>query len=101
VLQGALGLLTVFFSLVIGNVGATVVMVPMSINIALAAGGNPLAFALLAALSASNNFLSQSNPVLSMIAGPAGYRPRDLWRTGAPLTLGYLVITVIGVNLMF
>ena len=56
---------------------------------------------MLAALSASNNFLSQSNPVLSMIAGPAGYRPRDLWRTGAPLTLCYLVITVIGVNIMF
>jgi di/tricarboxylate transporter len=101
VLQGALGLLTVFFSLVIGNVGATVVMVPMSINIALAAGANPLGFAMLVALSASNNFLSQSNPVLSMIAGPAGYRPRDLWRTGAPLTLCYLVITVVGVNLMF
>jgi di/tricarboxylate transporter len=101
VLQGALGLLTVLFSLVIGNVGATVVMVPMSINIALAAGANPLGFALLVALCASNNFLSQSNPVLSMIAGPAGYRPRDLWRTGAPLTLCYLVIAVIGVNLMF
>jgi di/tricarboxylate transporter len=101
VLQGALGLLTVAFSLVIGNVGATVIMVPMSINVALAAGDNPLAFALLAALSASNNFLSQSNPVLSMIAGPAGYRQRDLWRTGAPLTLCYLVIAIIGVNLMF
>jgi di/tricarboxylate transporter len=101
VLQGALGLLTIAFSMVIGNVGATVIMVPMSINVALAAGDNPLAFALLAALAASNNFLSQSNPVLSMIAGPAGYRPRDLWRTGAPLTLCYLVITITGVNLMF
>jgi di/tricarboxylate transporter len=101
VLQCAIGMLTVAFSLVIGNVGATVIMVPMSINIALAAGANPLAFAMLAALSASNNFLSQSNPVLSMIAGPAGYRQRDLWRTGAPLTLCYLVITVVAVNIMF
>ena len=101
VLQCAVGLLTIAFSLVIGNVGATVIMVPMSINIALAAGDNPMGFALLAALSASNNFLSQSNPVLAMIAGPAGYRQRDLWRTGAPLTLCYLVITVIAVNIMF
>ena len=89
------------FSLVIGNVGATVVMVPMSINIALAAGGNPMAFAMLVALSASNNFLSHSNPVISMIAGPAGYRPRDFWRTGAPLTLLYLLITLAAVNVMF
>ena len=101
VIQACVALFTTLLTLVVGNVGATVVMVPMSINIALAAGGNPLAFAMLAALSASNNFLSQSNPVLSMIAGPAGYRQRDLWRTGAPLTLCYLVITIIGVNLMF
>jgi di/tricarboxylate transporter len=101
VLQGAMALLTVSFSLVIGNVGATVIMVPMSINIALAHGDDPLQFALLAALSASNNFLSQSNPVVSMIAGPAGYRQRDFWRTGAPLTICYVVITVIAVNLMF
>ena len=100
-LQAAIGLLTIAFSLVIGNVGATVVMVPIAINVALAASGNPLAFAMLVALSASNNFLSQSNPVLSMITGPAGYRPRDLWRTGAPLTLCYLLITLVAVNLMF
>jgi di/tricarboxylate transporter len=78
-----------------------VVMVPMAINVALAAEGNPMAFAMLVALCASNNFLSQSNPVLAMIAGPGGYRPRDLWRTGAPLTLAYLVITLVAVNLMF
>ena len=100
-LQAALGLLTIVFSLVIGNVGATVVMVPMAINVALASGSSPLAAAMLVALSASNNFLTQSNPVLSMISGPAGYRPRDMWRTGAPLTLFYLVITLVAVNLMF
>jgi di/tricarboxylate transporter len=100
-LQLAIALLTVAFSLVIGNVGATVVMVPMAINIALAANADPRAFAMLVALSASNNFLSQSNPVVSMIAGPAGYRPRDFWRTGFPLTLAYIAITLVAVNLMF
>ena len=101
VLQAAIGLLTIAFSLVIGNVGATVVMVPMAINVALASGSSPLAAAMLVALSASNNFLTHSNPVLSMVAGPAGYQPRDMWRAGAPLTLGYLVITLVAVNLMF
>ena len=100
-LQAALGLLTIAFSLVIGNVGATVVMVPMAINVALASDSSPLAAAMLVALSASNNFMTQSNPVLSMISGPAGYRPRDMWRTGALLTLLYLVITLVAVNLMF
>lgn len=101
VIEAAVGLLATAFALVIGNVGATVVMVPMAINVALAAGGNPLAFALIVALSASNNFLSVSNPVLAMVTGPAGYGPRDLWRTGAPLTLVYLALVLLIVNLMF
>lgn len=100
-LEAAVGLLATAFALVIGNVGATVVMVPMAINVALAAGGNPTAFALVVALSASNNFLSVSNPVLAMVTGPAGYRPRDLWRTGAPLTLLYLAVVLVMVNLLF
>jgi di/tricarboxylate transporter len=100
-LQAAVGVLTIGFSLVIGNVGATVVMVPMAINVALASGSSPLAAAMLVALSASNNFLTHSNPVLSMISGPAGYQPRDMWRAGAPLTLGYLLVTLVAVNLMF
>ncbi|HEX4854700.1 SLC13 family permease [Arenimonas sp.] len=101
VLEAAVGLLATAFTLVIGNVGATVVMVPMAINIALAVGGNPVAFALVVALSASNNFLSVSNPVLAMVTGPAGYRPRDLWRVGAPLTLVYLGVVLLVINLMF
>ncbi|KFN43559.1 SLC13 family permease [Arenimonas oryziterrae] len=100
VFQLAICLLTTAFGLVIGNVGATVVMVPMAINVGLAADGNPTAFALLVALSATNNFLSHSNPVMSMISGPAGYRPRDLWRTGLPLTAIYLLIALLTVNLM-
>jgi di/tricarboxylate transporter len=100
VLEIAIGLLASGFALVIGNVGATVVMVPIAINMALAASGNPAAFALLAALAASNNFLTPSNPVLAMISGPAGYRPRDFWRTGLPLSLLYLVITLLAVNLV-
>jgi di/tricarboxylate transporter len=100
-LEAAVGLLATAFALVVGNVGATVVMVPMAINVALAAGGSPIAFALVVALSASNNFLSVSNPVLAMVTGPAGYRPRDLWRTGGPLTLLYLAVVLLVVNLIF
>ncbi|GIX37053.1 MAG: cation transporter [Silanimonas sp.] len=99
-LEFALGLLTALFGLVVGNVGATVIMVPMAINLALAGGGNPASFALIAALSASNNFLSASNPVLAMVTGPAGYTPRDYLRTGLPLMLVYLVIVVAAVNVL-
>jgi di/tricarboxylate transporter len=100
-LQLALGLLTTAFSLVISHVGAAIVMVPLAINIALAAGGNPTAFALIVALSASNNFMTASNPVISMITGPAGYTGKELWKVGAPLSLAYSLIAVLMVNLLF
>ena len=96
-----LGLLTTAFSLVISHVGATIVMVPLAINLALAVGGDPTGFALIVALSASNNFITASNPSISMITGPAGYTPGDMWRVGGPLTLVYTAIVVVAVNLMF
>lgn len=101
VLELAIGVLTTLFSLVISHVGATIVMVPMAINLALAAGGNPTAFALIVALSASNNFMTASNPIISMITGPAGYNGKEMWRVGGPLAVVYIVITVIAVNVMF
>lgn len=101
VLEFAVAVLTGAFSMVISHVGAAIVAVPLAINLALASGGNPTAFALIAALSASNNFITQSNPVMSMIAGPGGYRPRVLWQIGVPLSLMYSVIVVTMVNLLF
>jgi di/tricarboxylate transporter len=97
----ALALFTTAFSMVISHVGATIVLVPLAINLALAVGGNPTAFALIVALSASNNFVTASNPSVSMITGPAGYSARDMWRSGGPLTLVYTVIIVAMVNLLF
>ncbi|MET1022889.1 MAG: SLC13 family permease [Pseudoxanthomonas sp.] len=101
VLEIAIALLTTAFSLVISHVGATIVMVPMAISLALAAGGNPTAFALITALSASNNLMTASNPVISMITGPANYTARQMWRVGGPLSLIYTVVVVGMVNLMF
>ena len=100
-LQLAVAVLTMLFGMVMSNVGATVVMVPLAINIALATGAKPAAFAMLVALSASNNFVTASNPVVAMIAGPGGYRTREIWKVGGLLSLGYLIIVMIGVNLLF
>ena len=96
-----LALLTTAFSLVISHVGATIVVVPLAINLALAVGGNPTAFALIVALSASNNFMTASNPSISMITGPAGYKARDLWRVGLPLSLIYTAVIVLMVHLLY
>ena len=100
-LEVLLALMASAFSLVTSHVGATIVLVPLAVNLALAAGGNPTAFALIVALSASNNFMTATNPVISMITGPAGYTQRELWRVGLPLALIYTVVIVAMVDVLF
>ena len=99
--QAAIAVLTTLFGLVVTNVGATVLMVPMAINVALTVGGNPTIFAMVVALSASNNFVTVSNPTLSMIAGPGGYSGMDLIKVGLPLTALYIAVMLVMVNLVF
>ncbi len=102
VLQLCLAVLTIVFGLVMSNVGATVMMVPIAISVAVATGGNPAAYALLVAVSSSNTFLiSAGHPALMMVTGPGGYKSRDFLRVGAPLTVVMLVVTLVVINLMF
>ncbi|MFT3897976.1 MAG: SLC13 family permease [Thermomonas sp.] len=101
VLEAAIAVLTSIFAAMIGNVGSTIVMVPLAINLAIASNGNPTVFALVAALSGSNNIVTMSNPVIAMIAGPAGYTTTRLLRVGLPLVLAYIALTVLAVNLMY
>ncbi|OOG54207.1 SLC13 family permease [Rhodanobacter sp. B05] len=102
VLQLCLAVLTLLFSQMMSNVGATVMMVPIAISVAVATGGNPAAYALIVAVSSSNTFLlSAGHPALMMVTGPGGYKGKDFLRVGAPLTLVVLVVTLVVVNLMF
>jgi len=101
-LQASLAILTLLFSQVMSNVGATVMMVPIAISVAVATGGNPSAYALIVAVSSSNTFLlSSGHPALMMVTGPGGYRGKDFLRVGIPLTLLVLVVTLVAINLMF
>lgn len=102
ILQACLGILTLLFSQVMSNVGATVMMVPIAISVAVATGGNPSAYALIVAVSSSNTFLlSSGHPALMMVTGPGGYKSRDFLRVGLPLTALVLAVTLVAVNLMF
>jgi di/tricarboxylate transporter len=98
-LQAVVAILSLLFAQVVSNVGATVMMVPMAINVALASGGNPAVYALVVAVSTSNAFiLPSANPVIMIVSGPGGYRSRDFLRVGVPLTLLLLVILLVSVN---
>ncbi len=101
-LQAVIAVLALFFSQIVSNVGATVMMVPMAVNIAIASNGNPAIYALIVAISTSNTFIiASANPVLTLVAGPGGYRSKDFLRVGLPLTLLLLVVMLVAVNLTF
>lgn len=100
VLQIALALLATAFTLMMSNVGATVLLVPIAINVALATGANPAVYALIVALTASNAFILPTHPVNALIMGPGGYRVADFARVGGLASLLFIVVVLVMVNLV-
>lgn len=100
-LQAGLAVLATAFTLVMSNVGATVLLVPLAVSIALASGGDPAVFALTVAISTSNSFLIPTHQVNALIMGPAGYRVIDFVRSGGVMTILFLIVSMAGLNLFF
>ncbi len=92
VLQLYVAVLATVFTLVISNVGATVLLVPLAVNIAVMSGGDPAVFALTVGLATSNSFLIPTNQVNALIVGPGGYRVADFLRAGSVMTVLYLIV---------
>jgi len=101
VVQIVLATLATLFTLVMSNVGATVLLVPIAINIALATGGNPAIYALLIALATSNAFILPTHPVNALIMGPGGYKVKDFVRVGGVMSIIYMVVMLAGLNMVF
>ena len=100
-LQAVIALLATVFTLVMSNVGATVLLVPLAVSIALAAGGDPAIFALTVAISTSNSFLIPTHQVNALIMGPARYRVADFMRAGGGMTLLFLLVSISMMNLIY
>ncbi|MCP5141632.1 MAG: SLC13 family permease [Gammaproteobacteria bacterium] len=101
VIQLAVAMLATFFTLVMSNVGATVLLVPLAVNIAIGVGANPAVFALTVAIATSNSFLIPTHQVNALIMGPAGYRVPDFMKAGGIMTVLFLTVMMIMMNLVF
>jgi len=99
--QIVIAVLATVFTLVMSNVGATTILVPIAISIALATGANPTMYALIVALSTSNSFILPTHQVNALIIGPGGYRVADFVRAGGGMTVIFLVVMLTVVNLVF
>ncbi|MBZ0104884.1 MAG: SLC13 family permease [Sulfuricella denitrificans] len=101
VLQLAIAVLATLFTLVMSNVGATVLLVPLAVNIAIGAGANPAVFALTVALATSNSFFLPTHQVNALIMGPAGYKVADFIRAGGIMTLLFITVMMVMLNLIY
>lgn len=101
VIQAAVAVLATFFTLVMSNVGATVLLVPLAVNIAIGAGADPAVFALTVAIATSNSFLIPTHQVNALIMGPGGYRVPDFMRAGGIMTILFLVVMMVMMNIIF
>jgi di/tricarboxylate transporter len=101
VIQAAIAVLATFFTLVMSNVGATVLLVPLAVNIAIGVGASPALFALTVALATSNSFLIPTHQVNALIMGPGGYRVPDYMKAGGIMTILFLVVMLAMLNLIY
>lgn len=106
VLQAAVAVLATFFTLVMSNVGATVLLVPLVVSLAAAAEAqgipaDPRVFALTVAIATSNSFLIPTHQVNALIMGPGGYRVKDFMRAGGVMTVLFLVVSLTMLNIVF
>ena len=100
-IQVALAVLATIFSLVMSNVGATTILVPIAVSIALATGASPTMYALIVALSTSNAFILPTHQVNALIMGPGGYRVSDFIRVGTPMSIIFIVVMLTMINIVF
>lgn len=101
VIQSSIAILSTFFTLVMSNVGATVLLVPLAVNIAIGAGANPAVFVLTVAIATPNSFLIPTHQVNALIMGPGGYRVPDFMKAGGIITVLFLTVMMLMMNLVF
>jgi di/tricarboxylate transporter len=90
-----IAVLATLLGLVLSNVGATVLLVPVVVELAKQVGGDPRAFALIAALAASNLFIIPTHPANTLVMGPGHYGTRDFLRAGSIISILYIIVVVL------
>ncbi|MCC5810460.1 MAG: SLC13 family permease [Ectothiorhodospiraceae bacterium] len=98
-IQLAIALLTTAFTLTVSNVGATVLLIPLAVNVAVGVDADPAQFAMIVAIAASNAFFLPTHQVNALLMGPGGYRVKDFLKAGLASTVLFTIVLLVGVNL--
>ncbi len=97
----SIAVLATFFTLVMSNVGATILLVPIAVNIAIQVGADPAVYALTVAIATSNSFLIPTHQVNALIMGPGGYKVADFIKAGGIMTILFIVVMMTMMSLIF
>lgn len=81
-------------TLFLSNIGATVVLVPIALQMATALGIDPRPLVLLVAVCASNSLLMPTHQVNSLIISAGNYSNRDFFRAGRIISPVYIAVAV-------
>jgi len=95
------GVMASFFTLVVSNVGATVLLVPLAMNMAITAGADPRLTAMVVALSASNTFILPTHQVNALVMRPGGYKTIDYVKAGTGMTVLFLAVLLTMLYLFY
>ena len=96
-----LGALSTAFTLVVSNVGAVVLLVPLAVGMSAQVGADPRMAALVVAVAASNSFVLPTHQVNALYMGPGHYTSRDFLKAGTPLTLIFLMVMTLMMALFY
>jgi len=101
VLLTVIGILSTVFTLVISNVGATVLLVPLVVNMAIAAHTDPRMAALVVGLATSNSFMLPTHQVNALYMGPGRYRSVDFMKAGFLISIVFIVVMIGMISLFY
>ena len=101
VLLAVIGVLSTVFTLVISNVGATVLLVPLVVNMAITAHTDPRMAALVVGIATSNSFILPTHQVNALYMGPGHYRSVDFIKAGGIISIIFLIVMIGTIYLFY
>ena len=101
VLLIVLAVLSCAFTMVISNVGACALLVPLGISLANQIGIDPRLAAIVVGIGVSNSFILPTHQVNALYMGPGEYRSKDYIKIGGGLSFIYIVILVAMVYVFY
>ncbi len=101
VLLIVLAVLSCAFTMVVSNVGACALLVPLGVSLASQLGIDPRVAAIVVGIGVSNSFILPTHQVNALYMGPGEYQTKDYLKVGSGLSVVYMAILVAVAYLLY